>query len=57
MNWNFLITFGIGVGVYLLGLFVWAFIKRSRNKKKFQEELKKDEESKEQQDSNLDSQE
>lgn len=57
MNWNFLITFGIGVGVYLLGLFVWATIKRSRNKKKFQEELKKDEESKEQQDTNLDSKE
>lgn len=56
MNWNFLITFGIGVGVYLLGLLVWATIKRSRNKKKFQEEMKKhDEESKEQQDSNSDS--
>ena len=57
MNWNFLITFGIGVGVYLLGLFVWATIKRSRNKKKFQEELKKDEESKEQQNTNVDSKE
>ncbi|MBO4667842.1 MAG: hypothetical protein J5666_06960 [Bacilli bacterium] len=57
MNWNFLVTFAIGVGVYLLGLFVWAMFKRHRNKKKFQKELKQDEESKEQQDSNLDSQE
>lgn len=56
MNWNFLITFGIGVGVYLLGLFIWALIKRTRNKKKFQAELK-NEESKEQQDANLDSKE
>lgn len=57
MNWNFLITFGIGVGVYLLVLFGWAFIKRTRNKKKFQDEMKKDEESKEQQNSDMDSQE
>ena len=38
MNWNYLITFGIGIGVYLVGLLVWGAIKRHRNKKKFEQE-------------------
>lgn len=49
MNWTYLITFGIGIGLYLIGLGVWTLIKRHNNKKKFEKECKeKDEESKEQ---------
>lgn len=39
MNWSFLISFGIGLAVYLVGLFVFAFIKRYRNKKSFDKEV------------------
>lgn len=40
MNWSFLITFGVGVGVYLFVIGIIALLKFFRNKKK----LKKDEE-------------
>lgn len=33
MNWNFLISFGIGLGVYFIILGVITFIKRHKNKK------------------------
>lgn len=39
MNWNFLITFGIGIAVYLLGLLIFTLIKRHKNKKKFNKEV------------------
>lgn len=48
MNWSYLITFGIGIGVYLLGLLVWGAIKRHRNKKHFDKEVKEHDESKKQ---------
>lgn len=40
MNWNFLITFGIGLGVYFVGLTLWTLFKRYRNKKKFDKDVK-----------------
>lgn len=43
MNWNFLITFGIGLGVYFIGLIGWVLIKRHRNKKSFEKEQEENE--------------
>lgn len=40
MNFNFLITFGIGIGVYLVGLGIFVLIKYLRNKKKFEKDMK-----------------
>lgn len=40
MNWNFIITFFVCLGVYLLGLFIFVMIKRARNKKRFNKEIK-----------------
>lgn len=47
MNWNFLITFGIGIGVYLIVLGIIALVKYQRNKKRLDKEVKEDEQSKE----------
>ena len=44
MNWNFLISFAVGLGVYLFVLFVVAMIKRHRNKNKFLKEIEHKEE-------------
>lgn len=38
MNWNFLLSFAIGLAVYLCVLGIVALIKRYRNKKKFNKE-------------------
>lgn len=46
MNWNFLITFAVGVGVYLVVLGIFTLIKRHRNKKKFEKEQEEHEEQK-----------
>lgn len=40
MNWNFLITFFAGIGVYLLFLLVFTLIKRYKIKKKQKEDDK-----------------
>lgn len=40
MSWNFLISFAVGFGVYLVSLLIWSLIKRHRIKK----EIKKDDE-------------
>lgn len=39
MNWNFLITFGIGLGVYFVGLGIFTLIKYLRNKKRLEKEI------------------
>lgn len=54
MNWTTLICFGVGIGIYLLGLGVFTLIKHARNKKKFAKEVKEHEEqeAKSQQDEN-----
>lgn len=43
MNWSFLITFGVGLGVYFIGLGVFILIKRYRNKKAFDKEQEENE--------------
>lgn len=40
MNWQFLATFGIGLGIYFVGLAIVVLIKRHRNKKAFDKETK-----------------
>lgn len=40
MNWTFLITFGAGIGIYLVFILVFGAIKRHINKKKFEKEQK-----------------
>lgn len=47
MNWNFLITFGIGIGAYLIVLGIIALIKYRKNKKRLENEVKKDEQNEE----------
>lgn len=44
MNWNFLISFGVGLGIYLVAMLIWFGIKKYRNKKNFDKE-KQDKES------------
>ena len=44
MNWSFLIAFGIGLGVYFVGLAIFTIIKYKRNKKKLEQEVKEYEE-------------
>lgn len=39
MNFNFLISFFIGLGVYLLVLVIISFVKHIRNKKKVDKEI------------------
>ena len=41
MNWSFLITFGIGLGCYFVGLGIFVLIKRYKNKKAFDKETEK----------------
>lgn len=43
MSWNVLISFGIGVGIWILGILVFGLIKRHRNKKRFEKENKEHE--------------
>ena len=40
MNWTFLISFGIGLGVYLSALLIFGLIKRHKNKKMFDKDVK-----------------
>ena len=40
MSWNFLISFGVGFGVYLVVLLIWSLIKKHKIKK----EIRKDDE-------------
>lgn len=39
MNWNVLIWFGIGVGVYLLFLAVFTIVKKIAYKRRYKKEL------------------
>lgn len=41
MNWNFLISFGIGLAVYMAFLGVFALIKRHHNKKLAEQDKQK----------------
>lgn len=41
MNWNFLISFGIGLAVYMVFLGVFALIKRRHNKKLAEQDKQK----------------
>lgn len=40
MNWNFLITFAVGVGLYVLCVLVYGFFKKRRNKNKIKKDDK-----------------
>lgn len=40
MNWQVMLIFAIVLGVYFIGLIVFAVIKRYYNKKKFQDQEK-----------------
>lgn len=40
MNFQFLITFGISLGLYFIGLLIFVLIKKHINKKKFEKEQK-----------------
>lgn len=50
MNWNFLITFGIGLCLYLVFLFIFGAIKRHKNKKHLEKEKQEHEKQEEKQD-------
>lgn len=47
MNWNVVISFAIGIGVYIVGVLVFGLIKRHRNKKRFEKEKREHEQTKE----------
>lgn len=38
MSWNFLISFGIGFGVYMIVLVIWSLIKKHKIKKQIQKD-------------------
>lgn len=42
-NWQFAIIWGVVVGAYLLGLLIFTLVKRYKNKKNFEKEVKDNE--------------